>query len=70
MISRAPPSRRGDVLARLPLDMDLYDWSEDEQVRNQAYCRELEQRLLDYELDPKNFFRIGRPGQGIVGISR
>jgi hypothetical protein len=53
--------RRGalDSFEQPPADMGHYDWDVDEVARNEAYCREIEQRLLDAELDPKNFFRLG-----------
>lgn len=49
-----------------PPDIGLYDWDSVEAARNEAYCRELEQRILDYELDPRNFFRLAKGSQRLL----
>jgi hypothetical protein len=41
-------------------DFPLYDLSEDEEKQNLAYCQDLQRRLLEYEMNPRNFFKIGR----------
>jgi hypothetical protein len=43
-----------------PPDLDLFDMDERDHERNQAFCRDLEQRMLAWELDPRNFFGLGR----------
>lgn len=35
-----------------------------EELLEQAYCEELRQAILAYELDPKNFFRLHKRGAG------
>lgn len=40
-----------------PPDIDLFDMTERDLAQNEAYCRELEAKMLAAELDPNNFFR-------------
>jgi hypothetical protein len=54
------------IVETTPPDIGLYDWDLVEAARNDAYCRELEQRLLDYELDPRNFFRLVKGSQRLL----
>lgn len=46
-----------------PPDIPLYDLTEDDERALRAYLDELQQRMLDWELDPRNFFRLAKPGQ-------
>jgi len=41
-----------------PPELDLFDLDERDNERNQAFCRELEQAIIAWELDPRNFFRL------------
>ena len=46
-----------------PPDLPLYDLDEHQQRELEIYLKELQQRLIDYELDPRNFFRLAKPPQ-------
>jgi hypothetical protein len=45
-----------------PPDIPLYDLDEHQQRELEIYLKELRQRLIEYELDPRNFFRLAKPG--------
>lgn len=71
MISRAPSGLHGDIVTFVVSPpSNLYDWDASDAARNEAYCRELEALMLAYELDPRNFFRIGKPGPRTAGYPR
>jgi hypothetical protein len=42
----------------LPAPPDMYDMDERDKAQNEAYCRELQARMLAFELDPRNFHRL------------
>jgi hypothetical protein len=36
----------------------------EEELLEKLYCEELQQAIIAYELDPKNFFRLNKRGTG------
>jgi hypothetical protein len=44
----------------VPPDISIWDQTEAEKIQNDRYCKELQRAMWEYEMNPRNFFRLNK----------